>query len=249
VKLLVLVNNYQGDNSSNTDAALQRVLNAFSNYVRLDVDVVLFSTSDYQIENIVNVIFPTDLSYAFAYKPRQWLVENFYCLSHDYMMYMENDLIIPESSVLNCIEHMEYVSRFSEKFISGFIRFEPKNGHKEYIDMLPCVRPTVEKVLRAESGEKYWIPGNLHSGNFLLSRKQLDRMITSRKFQTFHKQYGREYYGILESAASDVYLEFVKVLPENFTTVEIEHVSNKYNGLTHAELSREIASPTGKIGC
>jgi hypothetical protein len=107
----------------------------------------------------------------------------------------------------------------------------------------------VEKCLQTEEGQKFWIPGNIHSGNFLFSRSQMAHLIDGNLFQTRFAQYGKQYGGILESAASDVYLDLVKVLPEDFTRVEIEHISNKYDGLTHQELHREVAMPSGKIGC
>lgn len=242
MRLLVLINNYQGNNSTNTSEVLEKVVWTFSRYEKLDVDIVLFSTRSYPFDNVVNLVYPVELSYAFSFVPRQWIVENFYCLSHDYILYTENDLIIPERSVLNCIENMVYVSQVSEKYISGFIRYENKADGKKYIDMLPADTPTVVKVLKAENGKKYWIPGNMHSGNFLLSYNQLDAMIDHQKFQTHPAQYGKQYYGILESAASDVYLDFIKVLPEDFASVEIEHLSNKYDGLSHRQLRNDIHS-------
>ncbi len=248
MRLLVLINNYQGTHSDNTDAGVQRVLRTFNAYTQMDVDIVLFSTRPLETAGAVHVTYPAELEHSFAYAPRQWLVENFCCLEHDYVMYTENDLIVSEESVLNCIANNHFVGRISEKFITGFIRYE-FNKVKEYIDMLPCVRPTVEKVFRAPDGRKFWIPGNIHSGNFLLSHQQLEQMIARRLFQVNHAQYGKQYYGILESAASDVYLDYIKLLPEDFTTVEIEHVSSKYHGLTHEALREEIESPSGKIGC
>lgn len=242
MKLLVLLNNYQGDNSSNTSAMVERVLKTYASYEQLAVDVVLFSTAPYQYNNFVNLVYPTELSHAFAYVPRQWLFENFSCLSHDYFMYAENDLIVPETSVLSCIDNNEYLLSYSDNFISGFIRYENKKDGKKYIDMLPDQRPTVEKILTSNKGRNFWIPGNLHSGNFLLSHHQLDTMIDHQRFQVTPAQYGKQYYGILESAASDVYLDFIKALPEDFTTVEIEHVPNKYEGLSHLELSRAIST-------
>jgi hypothetical protein len=237
-----------GRNSDNTNTHVDRVLSTFNEYSCIQVDVVLFSTSENPDVSVANLVYPAELSHDFAYVPRQWLVENWCCLSHDYIMYTENDLVITESAVLSCIANNNYVSRFSSKYISGFIRYEQK-GRKEYIDMLPCVRPTVEKVLKAADGRKFWIPGNLHSGNFLLSHAQMDHMIENRLLQTRHAQYGRQYYGILESAASDVYLEFVKVLPEDFSSIEIEHLPNKYHGLSYTDLAEQIRNPSGNVGC
>jgi len=248
MRLLILVNNYMGCNSDNTNSALEKVLQTFSSYTQLKVDIVLFSTAQYTGRNVINLIYPAELSYGFAYMPRQWLVENFCCLSHDYYMYTENDLVITESAVLNSISISHYLGRFSNQWASGFIRYEQKE-EKKYIDMMPCTRPTVEKTLQGDGGQKFWVPGNIHSGNFLLSRSQLACLIDRNLFQTRFAQYGKQYGGILESAASDVYIDVVKVLPEDFTRVEIEHLSNKYDGLTHLELSREVAMPSGKIGC
>jgi hypothetical protein len=248
MRLLILVNNYMGCNSENTNAAVEKVLQTFSSYTQVSVDIVLFSTMPYTGYNVINLIYPAELSYGFAYVPRQWLVENFCCLAHDYYMYTENDLIIPESAVLNCISLTQYLSQFSDQWTSGFIRYEQKE-EKKYIDMMPCTRPTVEKTLQSEDGQKFWVPGNIHSGNFLLSRSQLAYLINRNLFQTSFAQYGKQFGGILESAASDIYIDLVKVLPEDFTRVEIEHVSNKYDGLTRLELSREVAMPSGRIGC
>ncbi|MEJ2157943.1 MAG: hypothetical protein P8X96_21650 [Desulfobacteraceae bacterium] len=250
MRLLILINNYMGDNSTNSEAAVDKVLQTFASYTQIDVDIVLFSTSHCAGRGVINLIYPPELSYAFAFVPRQWLVENFCCLSHEYYMYTENDLIIPESAVLNCIHLNAYLSRFSNRLTSGFIRYEQKEGEeKVYIDMLPCARPTVEKTLQSDDGHKFWVPGNIHSGNFFFSRNQLARLIDGNLFQTRFAQYGKSFGGILESAASDVYIDFVKVLPKDFTKVEIEHISNKYVGLTHQELSREVETPSGKIGC
>jgi hypothetical protein len=248
LKLLILVNNYAGDNSGNTADAVEKVLQTFAGYSEIEVDMVLFSTAEYSGHNVVNLIYPQELSYEFAYVPRQWLAENFCCLSHDYYMYTENDLIIPESAVLNCIRINDDLHRFTDRFTAGFIRYEQK-AEKVYIDMLPCTRPTVEKCLQTEEGQKFWIPGNIHSGNFLFSRSQMAHLIDGHLFQTRFAQYGKQYGGILESAASDVYLDLAKVLPEDFTRVEIEHIPNKYDGLTQQELRREVAMPSGKIGC
>lgn len=249
MRLLVLVNNYIGSNSTNSQSSVEKTLQGFSTYTQLDVDVVLFSTAPSGMvggADVTELVYPVDLSYAFAFVPRQWLMENLCCLSHEYIMYTENDLIISESAVLNCIEATNYLRQFSYQFISGFIRFEHKE-EKKYIDMLPCVRPTVEKLVQSKEGRKFWVPGNVHSGNFLISRSQLDLLIQHRRFQTTFAQYGKQYGGILESAASDIYMDFTKVLPEDFTSVEIEHISNKYEGLTYDALRQEVANPSGRI--
>ncbi len=251
MRLLILVNNYMGDNSTNSETIVERVLRSFTSYKQIEADLVLFSTGPYTGGcNVTNLIYPAELSHAFAYVPRQWLVENFCCLSHDYYMYTENDLITPESAVLNCIGINEYLGRHTDRLTTGFIRYEQKeNGEKVYIDMLPCSRPTVEKTIRSDDGQKFWMPGNYHSGNFLFSRNQLNLLIQGNLFQTRFAQYGKSFGGILESAASDVYIDLVKVLPEDFTQVQIEHIPNKYDGLTYHELSREVAMPSGRIGC
>lgn len=246
MRLLVLVNNYIGCNSTNSQSTVEKALQSFSAYRQLDVDVVLFSTAPSGMTGVTELIYPADLSYAFSFAPRQWLMENLCCLSHDHIMYTENDLVISESAVLKCIEATNYLQQFSCQLISGFIRFERKK-EKKYIDMLPCVRPTVEKLVQSKAGRKFWVPGNVHSGNFLISRSQLDLLIQHRRFQTTFAQYGKQYGGILESAASDIYMDFTKVLPENFTSVEIEHISNKYEGLTYEELRREVDSPSGRV--
>jgi hypothetical protein len=243
MRLLVLINNYMGGNTSNADTAVEKVVETFRSYTRLDVDIVLFSTQSWDDPDVVNLVYPEALSYDFAYVHRRWLLENFCCLSHDYFMYTENDLIIPESAALHCIANNTYLSRFPGRWISGFIRFE-KKPEKKYIDMLASVRPTVEKHVQSDDGRKFWIPGNIHSGNYLLSRPQLGYLIDHHLLQVSYGQYGKQFGGILESAASDVYLDFIKVLPQDFTTVEIEHLSGKYDGLTHPELAREVAMPS-----
>ena len=113
MRLLVLINNYMGGNTSNSKAAVAKVVETFQSYTQLDVDIVLFSTDSWGDPRVVNLIYPESLSYDFAYVHRQWLVENLCCLSHDYFMYAENDLIIPESAVLNCIAYNDYLNRFS----------------------------------------------------------------------------------------------------------------------------------------
>lgn len=251
MRLLILFNNYIGVNSVNTYAQVQRVYDELLAYSKLEVDILSFNTMnasinlrDYyekHVDEIQEIKLPSTLGQDFAYVHRQWLVENIDDIDHDYIMYMENDLLVPEASTLAVIENIIKMQKQWGADTTGFIRYENKIGRgKEYIDMLPCDNPTV-----IQRDGDFWQPGNLHSGCWLLHRDSVNVMISDGEFNTRCGENGKVYYGTLESAASDVYLNYhYKWLPVDFESVEIEHLPNRYYGLNADRLLYEIEHPT-----
>lgn len=244
MKLLILLNNYSGERSTNSDTNFNKVCETFLSYTNLEVFIVAFCTKPLSQTNtrIQEILLSNELGHEFSFIPRVWLKENIEEIEDDtWIMYTENDLVIPEQSVLNAIHHTQVLQKENKNFISGFVRFEMKGEKrgKEYIDMLPCVTPTVVGSSTIND-TFYWTPGNIHSGNFLLSKELVQDLIKTNRFQTRHMEFGKNYYGVLESAASDVYLEFTKFIPENFESVEIEHLSNKYYGINFNKLRHEV---------
>lgn len=244
IKLLVLFNNYLGRRSTNTPDQAGRALEMVTSYSELDVDVVCFTTLAMRRKGVREMRIPWGVGREAAFLHRRWLDRHVQDLDHDYVMYMENDLLIPERSVLNVVAM--YRSFSDDDWIPGFIRYEDKGGWrgKEYIDMLPWDAPTVaSRYQRADA--VYWSPGNRHSGCWLLSRDDVERMVEGKTFQRRYQEYERSHVlGPLESAATDVYDGRIKVLPEDFASVEIEHLPNKYYGLNERRLQHAIDNPT-----
>lgn len=192
--------------------------------------VYLFTTEPHQYEVDETFFFPKDVQYNLAYKPREWVLNNI-DKNWDFALYNEDDILIPENSVKNLIRLYETLP---ENYKPGFIRYEiDQSENKRYIDMHPAHAVqrggggTVKEVI---STNDIWEPWNIHSGNWFFSKEDIKKMIDDNKFEISYRQHGFQYGSCLqlESAATCLYLNYTKVYPSNFTSVECFHMPNRY---------------------
>jgi hypothetical protein len=191
-------------------------------------DVVIFSPEN--IEGFNTQIVDKSLGHDLVYTPREYIISNLD--NYDYFLYNEDDILINSKTLLKAIEINELISSIDIKYIVGLLRFELNNSHKEYTDLHPAHSihrqgsgEIIKQIIEMQ-GKKYFEPYNIHSGNFILSKKQLKYLIDSNLFFTTPEA---RYVGILESGASDLYLNFTKLIPVDiFTELECHHMSNKY---------------------
>ena len=194
--------------------------------------VVIFTTEQVDIEVDEIHQYPKSIGRDLVYKPREWVLNNL-DQEWDYVLYNEDDILIPSSSVQAVIE---LYNTLPEDYMPGFIRYEEKveTGDKVYFDMNPLHAVHrrdgygIVKNVYKEYG--VWEPFNLHSGNWILSKQDINNMIQHNVFETYYKEYGFQYGNCdqLESAASVPYMSYTKVFPIDIESVECKHLPEKY---------------------
>ncbi len=193
--------------------------------------IILFTTEDHTLNVDDTILFDKSVGRELVYKCKEWVYNNIN-QDWDYILYNEDDILISESSFKNVLELYQTLP---SPFIPGFIRYEydDRDNTKRYFDMNP-----VHGIHRGQEGtikqkfEDYqvWEPWNLHSGNWLFSKRDIKNMIENKVWEIYFKQYGFQYGNCdqLESAASVPYLFYTKVYPYDIEKVECLHLPKKY---------------------
>lgn len=214
--------------SFNPSEYTKRVIEEMSKYS----SIVLFTTEKSDLKSESTFYYEKSIGRNLVYKPKEWVFNNI-DKDWDYVLYNEDDILIPEQSVKNVIE---LYNKLPSPFIPGFIRYEfdERDNTKRYFDMNPvhavhrgCEYGTIRQKWN-ELG--IWEPWNLHSGNWLFSKNDVINMINNNLWETEFKQYGYSYGTCdqLESAASVPYMFYTKVYPNNIELVECQHLPSKY---------------------
>ena len=149
---------------------------------------------------------------------------------YDYFMYLEDDVLIKESTIDSFIEEQ---NSLPFPFICGFLRYELKenNQYKFLCDCHPChsVHRNGFNVVKSNyliNNKKYFEPYNIHQASYILT-KNIFHEISKEKYLDEYNNY----VGILEGAASNVYynMGLIKVIPrENLDKLLIRHIPNTY---------------------
>ena len=194
-------------------------------------DVILFTTQKHNLDVFETVYFDPSVGRDLVYKPREWIVNN---LEQDweYALYNEDDILIPESSFNRVIE---LYNSLPSPFIPGFVRYEAddRDNTKRYFDMNPvhAIHRGAHGTIKEQWEEhQVWEPWNLHTGNWIFSKSDICEMIKHKRFESKFKEYGFQYGNCdqLESAASTLYFNYIKVFPYKFEEVECLHLPKKY---------------------
>jgi len=207
-------------------------------------DVILFTTEPHTYNVAETVYFNKSISHDLVFEPRKWILNNLYT-DWDYILYNEDDILIPTKSIQAVID---LYNTLPENMIPGFARYEVlEDNIKRYIDLHPkhSVHRGGNTIIKQVFQEyDVWEPWNLHSGNFLLSKKDVIRLNEQGKFSTNFLPFNT--YGSLETAASDVYRDYYKVLSKNIESVSCYHLPNKYIPLQGGPTISEIISEYNK---
>lgn len=191
-------------------------------------DTVIFSPEN--IEGFNTEITDKNLGHNLVFTPRNYILSKLD--DYDYFVYNEDDILINSEILLKAIKVNELISSIDIKYAIGLLRYELDDNQKEYTDLHPdhCkINPNKNKIIKDITEletDKYFTPCNVHSGNFILSKNQIKYLLDLEKFSvTPHSNF----VGTLESGASDVYFDLIKLIPiNNFTEFECHHLSNKY---------------------
>lgn len=193
------------------------------------VSAVYIFSPDQSVERLANWIkCDASLGHNLVFEPRKWVKQNI-DLDFDYVLYNEDDILIHSDQLLHVVELQ---STLPMSYTTGFLRYEWYNSERRFIDMHPAhsvhtggngVSDVLKKV-----DQNWFRPWNVHSGNFLLSKQQIEWLMFADRWDTFFGERDIRYCGCLESGATSVYRSFKKVLPINYSDVAVEHMATKY---------------------
>jgi hypothetical protein len=201
-------------------------------------DVVLFTTEEHNYPVTETCYFEKTISENLVYEPRKWILNNIE-RSWDYVLYNEDDILIPEESVKRVLE---LYNTLPGNLKPGFARYEVLgDGIKRYIDLHP--KHSVHRggntiIKEVFKEEQVWEPWNLHSGNYIFSKEDIRKLVNGEELVTEFIPFNT--YGILETAASALYNSYNKVLPRDVESVACYHLPNKYIPLQGGPTSLEI---------
>ena len=224
MKILTTIANYNG----NSNPYIERV----KNKLKTISDVVIFSPDEMDIEGVKTEIRSKDLGQGFTFAPRQYILDHID--DYDYVLYNEDDVLIPQESLEYAIQINEKLIRHNLQYTVGFLRYELENNIEEFVDLHPGHSihfsgngvSDIIRFITNINNEYYFNAWNPHSGNFLLSRDQIKLLKFNNKFPT---QPENTYSGIIETAASgfnDVMQKFTPVT--EYKKLMVHHMSNKY---------------------
>lgn len=203
-----------------------------SNELKKVSDVIIFSPETIDVGGITTEIRSRSLGESLVFEPRQYILDN---IDHyDYFLYNEDDILIKKESIELAINLNEKISSVDIKNNIGFLRYEIQNDKIEYNDLHPAHsihnggngRTDIIQEIQYIEGDSYIKLYNHHSGNFLISKKQLIYLLDNGFFETIpHKTY----VGFLESGASSLNLYLNKITPISMINkLSVHHMSNKY---------------------
>jgi len=172
-------------------------------------------------ELLVGLPSPDPYSLPFAH--RKLFGEN--ADRYDLFIYAEDDTLITAEHIE---AFLEVQSRLEEDEIAGFLRSETdEEGHRFITSIHHHFRWLPESVV-ARGGELFARMSNEHSGCFMMTRKQLKKAIASGGFLVPPHA---ERYGMLESAASDLYTQCGLRRLVSISRIQdfiVPHLPNKY---------------------
>jgi hypothetical protein len=223
--LLVLIPNF-GIHQTNY---LNTVLSEYENYDEINVDVILFSTHNYENTfniSLTQILYDTSIGYKLSEQTRLYALDNIN--KYDLYMHQENDTLITQKNILSYIEGQHLLDELYGKntYIHGFIRYEMKENDSEkyLIDM--AISEKFHKVAQIKDNLLHF--DNVHQGGWLINKSQLTEL-NSRNIR---------YGASLEDYCSNFYLSnkwpgtengIHKTINKNFIDDScIYHLPNKY---------------------
>jgi hypothetical protein len=195
-------------------------------------DVVVFAPEQINIDGVTTEIRDKSLGHSLVFEPRQYILDHL--LEYDYFLYNEDDILITADSLLYAVNVNEKLQKQNIQYAVGFLRFELENGKEEFVDLAPYnsvhlggngVSDIIRYITKIND-EYYFNAWNPHSGNFLLSQKQISLLLENNHFPTTA---AASFAGILESGATGFNNVIRKFTPiHDYKKLMTHHMSNKY---------------------
>lgn len=236
MKILVAIANY-GDKN---DAYLSRVLSEYRS-MSYQTDIVVLSNVNKDLGRDVEVVtgLPNKNPHSLPFGHRRIFAAR--KDAYDLFIYTEDDILITQRN----IEAFLRVTRIlPPQELAGFFRWEQyPDGRRYYPDAHYFYRwmPDSVKMIGGHTFARFT---NDHSGCYALTRSQLAQAIASGGFLIPPHQHK---YGLLETAATDPYLQcgFRKLIClSHFDDFLVPHLPNKYIGsqlgLDASEFSKQL---------
>jgi len=219
--ILVAVASY----GSGQEHFLKRVI---AEYQRLDTPcrIVVLSNVDKPVQGAEVIVgLPSRDSYSLPFAHRKVFREN--VNNYDLFIYTEDDTLLTARNIRAFLEIQQYLE---DDEILGFVRSETDPSGACYIVSANCHFRWLPDTVITRGPHRFAQFSNQHSGCYIASRKQLANAIASGGF-TLTPRTGR--YGMLETAASDIYTQCGLTRVVCLTQIEdfiVPHLANKYHG-------------------
>lgn len=206
------------------DGYLAELIAEFRKVARIRPRVVVLSNLRKAVDGAeVAVGLPSRNPYSLPFAHRKLFAEH--AREYDLFIYSEDDTLIGARQIEAFLEVQE---RLEEDEIAGFIRSEHDGAGRRFITSIHHhFRWRPDSVVE-RGGELFASLTNEHSGCFMVTRKQLERAIASGGFLVLPHA---ERYGMLETAASDIYTQCGLRRLICLSRIEdfiVPHLPNKY---------------------
>ena len=222
------------------DHYLEKLLSEFRK-MRAEKRIVVLSDRDKQVIGAeVLAGLPSNNPYSLPFAHRKLFADN--ANKFDLFMYTEDDTFLTEKHIKLFHTTQEMLQ---EDEIVGFIRSEQSSEGKKYITSINTLFRWLPESVVKRNGELFAQLSNQHSGCFIVTRKQLKKAIESGGFLV--KPY-KDTYGMLETAASDIYTRCGLrrlICISRIKDFIVPHLPNKYYqemGISIEEMEFQIRS-------
>jgi hypothetical protein len=216
-KILIGISNY----GTTQDYCLVQLIKEFEKYVEYDVDVIVYHTDPLDIDTTLSVEYrkyPLSITDNLTQEHLRDFKERRY--AYDLYLYTENDHLITEDHLREFERHYEILP---STHIMGFLQYERMPPTKMLVGLSAIKRgPVIENVMGLNGG-MYVRVANDHQGCYLVTSRQLNKMIDSGHYVETNNKVGIKPY-----AACIPYKYFTKVIPMDYIESLIWHIPDKY---------------------
>jgi len=240
LKILVAIVSYGDKNNT----YLEQVLESYSCFP-WQVDVIVFSNIEKDIGKLATLIIaqpPTEHPYSFPYVHRQLFKDQ--VNNYDLFIYSEDDMLITQK---NLEAFLSISPLLPDDCVPGFLRYEVDKHHQVYMPDIHSTFHWSPHSIQKVNDFVFAQFTNKHSASYILTQASLRLAIASGKY---HCQPAPSRYGILESAASDIFeswgCQLKKIICiSHINHFLIHHLPNKYIhnlGIMKKEMDLQIES-------
>ena len=205
------------------DHYLERVITEYRS-LKMPTRVVVLSDKDKPVRGAEVIAgLPLRDPHSLPFAHRKVFAEN--ARRYDLFIYAEDDTLLTEQHIEAFLSTQ---AKLEEDEILGFVRSEASPAGRKYITSIHHhFRWRAETVVERH-GDLFAELSNLHSGCFIVTRRQLSRAIASGRFLVAPHA---ERYGMLETATTDLYTQCDMrrlICVSQVRDFIVPHLPNKY---------------------